>query len=268
MGNSDFIDYRNFDIRQEKSVIQEYSTFQMRPDISKYVLFSTMLLITFSLSAQKNVRKNVREGNKAYQEQKYTEASKLYREAIKENPKSMEANFNLGNAFYRQKQWDKSIEQMNHYLMLEKNDPVKMASAWHNIGNALLQKKEIDKAIEAYKNALRLNPNDEETRYNLAVAQKIKQDQQQNNQNNQNNNKNQDKNQQQQQQQQQQQDQQNKNQKPEKSNEPEQMSQSNARQVLQAIEQDEKETQQKVQQIKAQERQQKAEENRRQNKDW
>jgi tetratricopeptide (TPR) repeat protein len=261
----DSLDLRDFDIRQKKSVIQKHSTFQMKTVISKYVLVVSMLMITFSLSAQKNVRKNIRQGNKAFQEQKYTEASKFYQDAIEENPKSTEANFNLGNAFYRQKQWDKSIEQMNHYLSIEKDDPAKMSAAWHNIGNALLQKKEIEKSIEAYKNALRLNPNDEETRYNLAVAQKIMQDQQQSE-----NQNNQDKNQQQQQneQQQQPQDQQNKNQKPEQPNEPEQMSQSNARQILQAIEQDEKETQQKVQQIKAQERQQKAEENRRQNKDW
>ncbi|MBZ4657926.1 MAG: hypothetical protein JG771_1062, partial [Methermicoccus sp.] len=101
----------------------------MKTVISKYVLVVSMLMITFSLSAQKNVRKNIRQGNKAFQEQKYTEASKFYQDAIEENPKSTEANFNLGNAFYRQKQWDKSIEQMNHYLSIEKDDPAKMSAA-------------------------------------------------------------------------------------------------------------------------------------------
>ena len=42
----------------------------------------------------------------------------------------------------------------------------------------------------------------------------------------------------------------------------------NARQLLQAIEQDEKETQEKVNKIKAEERKQKADENRRRNRDW
>ena len=46
------------------------------------------------------------------------------------------------------------------------------------------------------------------------------------------------------------------------------MSRDNARQLLQAIEQDEKETQEKVQQIRAQEREEKAEDNRRRNKNW
>ena len=46
------------------------------------------------------------------------------------------------------------------------------------------------------------------------------------------------------------------------------MSRDNARQLLQAIEQDERETQEKVNKIKAEERKQKADDNRRQNKDW
>ena len=61
---------------------------------------------------------------------------------------------------------------------------------------------------------------------------------------------------------------QNQNKKPEEQTEPEQMSRDNARQILQAIEQDEKETQKRLNQMKAEERKKKAEENKRQNKDW
>lgn len=242
----------------------------MKLRITKYGLIALLLMISFSLSAQKEVRQNVRKGNKAYNEQKYSEAVRYYQQAIKINPQSKEANFNLSNALYRQKEWDKSIEQMNHYLTTEEENPIKMASAWHNIGNALLHKKDIEKAIEAYKNALRINPDDEETRYNLAVAQKMLKDQQDTS------DKQDQDNQQQQQQQQQNQDQQQQQQppqdkkekRPEEQNAPEQMSRDNARQLLQAIEEDEKETQEKVQQIKAQEREKQAQENRRQNKDW
>lgn len=236
----------------------------MKLQITKYGLMCLLLMVPFSLMAQKEVRQNIRKGNKAYNEQKYSEAVRFYQEAIKENPQSPEANYNLGNVFYKQKEWDKTIEQMNHYLTIVNEDPLKMSAAWHNIGNALLQKKEVEKAIEAYKNALRLNPEDEESRYNLATAQKMLKDNQ--------DNKNQDQHNQQQQQQQnqdqQQQPQDNREKRPEEQNAPEQMSRDNARQLLQAIEQDEKETQEKVQQIKAQQRERQAQENRRQNKDW
>jgi Tetratricopeptide repeat. len=72
----------------------------------------------------------------------------------------------------------------------------KMSAAWHNIGNSLLQKKELEKSMEAYKMALRMNPEDEETRYNLAVVQKMIQDQQQDQQQEQQQQQNQDQQQQ------------------------------------------------------------------------
>ena len=54
-----------------------------------------------------------------------------------------------------------------------------LANINHNLGNSLLKENKIDLAIEAYKTSLRINPNDEDTRYNLAYAQKMKQQQQQ-----------------------------------------------------------------------------------------
>jgi len=44
--------------------------------------------------------------------------------------------------------------------------------AWHNYGNAKLMQKSYEDAIYGYKKALKLNPKDEDTRYNLAYAQR------------------------------------------------------------------------------------------------
>ena len=230
----------------------------------KIVILLISLLSTCSLFAQKAVRKNIKQGNRSYNEQKYEQASQKYEEAIKINPNAPEANYNLGNTYYRQKEWDKSIEQQQHYQLLEKDNGQQVAASWHNIGNALLQKKELKQSMEAYKMALRINPEDDEARYNLAVVQKMINDEEQ------------EQDQQQEQQKDQQQDNQpdspdqpqNQNKKPEDQTEPEQMSRDNARQILQAIEQDEKETQKRLNQMKVEERKKKAQENRRQNKDW
>lgn len=236
----------------------------------KYILFfSVLAMVPISLSAQKDVRKNIRKGNKEYKQQKFSDATKFYSDALTENPSAKEATFNLSNALYKQKEWDKSIEQMNHFISLEQEDPMQISAAWHNIGNAMLQKKELEKSMEAYKMALRLNPQDDETRYNLAVVQKMIQDKEQDEQPDQGEGEqNQEQEQQQDQQNQSQQNQQNQEQRAEQPDQPEQMSRDNARQMLQAIEQDERQTQEKVQQMKAQERQQQAEDNRRQNKNW
>ena len=228
--------------------------------IKALILFIS-LFSAFSLSAQKAVRKNTKQGNRSYKEQKYEQAANSYEEALKINPNALEPNYNLGNTLYKQEKWDESIAQQNHYLQLEKENPEKESSAWHNIGNAFLHEKELEKSMEAYKMALRINPNDDETRYNLAVVQKMINDQEQ----------------EQEQQQDQKQDQNDQPQPPEpqdkpkqaeQQTEPEQMSRENARQILQAIEQDEKETQKRLNEMKAEERKQQAQENRRQNKDW
>jgi len=59
-------------------------------------------------------------------------------------------------------------------------DKFEQAQAYHNIGNAMMEQKQYGPAVEAYKNSLRRNPNDDETRYNLAVAQKLKKKEEQN----------------------------------------------------------------------------------------
>lgn len=236
----------------------------------KYILFfCVMLLIPISLSAQKEVRQNLRKGNKEYKQQKFSDAAKFYNDALTENPSSKEATFNLSNTLYKQKEWDMSIEEMNHFMMLEQEDPMKVSAAWHNIGNAMLQKKDLQKSMEAYKMALRLNPQDDETRYNLAVVQKMIQDEEQDDQPDQGEGEQeQEQEQQQDQQNQSEQNPQNQEQRAEQPDQPEQMSRDNARQMLQAIEQDERQTQEKVQKIKAQEREKQAEDNRRHNKNW
>ncbi len=242
---------------------------KMKGLFTKYGLLLLLTLLPLSVSAQKEVRKNIRKGNKEYNQQKYSEATAFYENAVKGNPSSKEANFNLGNTLYKQKEWDKSVEKYNHFISLEQDNPAEASAGWHNIGNAMLQKKELQKSMEAYKMALRLNPEDEETRYNLAVVQKMIQDQDQQDQG-------EGEQEQQQQEQQQNNDQQNQSpqnqqdqeKKAEQSEQPEQMSRDNARQLLQAIEQDEQQTQEKVQQIKAQEREEQAENNRRNNKNW
>lgn len=222
----------------------------------------SMGILPLSVSAQKEVRKNIRKGNKAYQQQKFSEAFPFYDNAVKANPSSKEATFNLGNTLYKQKEWDKSVEHFNHFISLEQENPTEAAAGWHNIGNAMLQKKDLQKSMEAYKMALRLNPQDNETRYNLAVVQKMIQDQQQDQQ------PDKGEGEQDQQQEQQQQNPQDQEQRAEQPDQPEQMSRDNARQMLQAIEQDEQQTQEKVQQIRAKEREQQAEENKRNNKNW
>lgn len=234
----------------------------------KVKLFSFIAMIFLSTglaSAQKAERKNVREGNKLYTKEKYTESEIAYRKSLEVNPKSIEGNYNLGNSLYKQGKYDEAAKQYQQTIAQEA-DPLKLAQAFHNMGNITMQKKDYAKSVEAYKMSLRLNPSDDETRYNLALAQKLLQDQDQNKDNkDQDQKKDEEKkdDQQQQDQQQQQQDDKKENKTQDQPHQNEQMSQDNAQQMLDAFLQDEKDTQEKVKKAQAQQHQR-----RRTEKEW
>ena len=235
----------------------------------KIKLFMLMILLcsgTTTLYAQKAERSNVRKGNRAYVQKKYTDAEIAYRKSLEVNPHSKEGTFNLGNALFKQKKYQEAAQQYQNVaangekMMKDPDQRLRLAQVFHNMGNIGMAKREFDKSVEAYKQSLRLNPYDDQTRYNLALAQKLLQQQQQQNKDNQNNkDKNKDKNdknkdQQKKDKQQQQNDQkQNKTQQQQQQNE--QMSKDNAQQMLDAFLQDEKNTQDKVRKAQMQQRQ-------------
>ena len=144
----------------------------------KYKLLAfIMTLVPFvNISAQKEAR-NVKEGNKQYVAQKFTEAQKFYEQGVADNSDSYSANFNLGNSLFRQKKYKEALEQYQKAATLTK-EKKEIASAFHNVGNALMEEKNYEKSVEAYKNSLKANPKDDDTRYNLAVAQYLMKKQQ------------------------------------------------------------------------------------------
>ena len=213
-------------------------------------LFTIVFLCSFALLFAQQEAPDVRKGNRAYNNENYTEAEVNYHRALDKNEQSFEAHFNLGDALFRQEKYPEALEQ---YVQAEKclkaNDKLRkeelqnrLAATYHNIGNALYAQQQYDKAVNAYQQSLRNNPKDNDTRYNLVKAmQQLQQQQQQNQDQQQDKNQQQnDSTQQQEQQQQEQQDQQQQQQE-------QQMDQETAEQILQALEQDEQETQEKLQ---------------------
>lgn len=175
-------------------------------------LLSICLFLCLTFAVAQKESKDVRFGNKLYKQNKFTDAEAFYKKGLAKNNQSFEASFNLGDALYRQKKYTEAVDQFVKAASLV-DDKKKIAAAYHNVGNAFFKLKELQKSIDAYKKALKNNPKDEETRYNLALAQKYLQLQQ---------------NQPQKQQ--------------------EKISEENAEQLLEAILQDEKQVQEKVNQ--------------------
>ena len=134
-------------------------------------------------AAAQTVRSHIREGNHGYDKSKYTDAEVEYKKALEKNPKSKEAQFNLGNSYYKQQRFDEAMREYGNSSGSMKS-PEERAEAFYNSGNSLYQSNKYQEAVDAYKQSLRLNPNDEDTRYNLQMARaKLTQQQQQKQQN-------------------------------------------------------------------------------------
>lgn len=188
-------------------------------------------------AAQTPTYRLVRQGNRAFQAKDYKAAEKCYLKALQPEPRNARARFNLADTYLSQ---ENPQEALKHYAEAAKQEPNKLvrAMSYHNMGYVHHKQKQYDKAIDYYKEALRLNPADEDTRYNLALAQKQKKEQKQNQQQQQKQDKKQDRNRQKQDQDQQQQQQQ-----------PDQLSQENVDQLLQLSRQAENQTRRKLEQL-------------------
>ena len=210
---------------------------------SKYILFAVFLLSAAFVSAQKAERDYIRKGNRLFNDSVFVDAEVNYRKALEVNPKSTVSMYNLGNTLSQQQKMQEAMEQYVSASNIEK-DKMKLAQIYHNMGVLLQAGKDYAKAVDAYKMSLRNNPADDETRYNLALAQKMLKDQQQNkDQQKQDQKQDQNKDKQNDQKQDQKKDQQ---QPPKSEKQKNQMSKENAEQLLNSVMQDEKDVQDKV----------------------
>ena len=210
-----------------------------------------VLLASIPAEAQKAERKYIRQGNRQFHDSVFVQAETSYRKAIDVNPKSTVSMYNLANTLLMQGKAKDAMEQYAAVAKMEK-DKSKLAQVFHNMGVVFESQKDYRQAIEAYKQSLRNNPKDDETRYNLALCQKLLKDQQ---------SQSQDQQEQQQEQQQQQQDdkqQQQQDQQQQQQNQPKDsqqqdnnMSKENAEQMLKSVMQDERNVQDKVKQQQA-----------------
>jgi tetratricopeptide (TPR) repeat protein len=217
-------------------------------------IYTFLFLFSLTAIAQKAERKHIREGNNLFEEEKFTEAEIEYRKALEVDRQSPEGIFNLGNALFKQEKPQEAIEQYQQITGTGK-DSVRLSSAWHNMGNSFMQAQDFGKAIDAYKQALIHNYKDDQTRYNLAVAQAMLKKQQEQQQQQQQQQQEQEQEQEQQQEQQEQQEQERpeqQNQADQQEQQQEQISREKAQQLLDALMQDEQEVQEKVKKLQMQ----------------
>ena len=133
---------------------------------------------------------DIKEAKEAYAKHNYEKAAALYEKNSNTNHNG-ESYYNAGNAYYKQKKYDKAIKS---YEKATFNDKIQRAQNFANMGNAYVKqakKGSLQKAEKFYEESLKLHE-DKQTRENLEeVKKRLKQQQkqQQNKKNNQDKNK-------------------------------------------------------------------------------
>ncbi len=145
----------------------------------KWILIGILTLASAEGFCQAE-RKFIRRGNRDYGDKKYQESEIQYRKALEKDPKSVPADYNLGNALYRQQQYDAAASRYITLAEKEKSSR-ELNRQYYNLGNALYQAGKYKESIEAYKNALRKTPGDMDAKHNLQLALRKLQDQNQKN---------------------------------------------------------------------------------------
>lgn len=105
----------------------------------------------------------------AYEKGQYAEAEALYGSI---DDKNDDLHYNLGDVYYKEKKYDEALKEYEQV-----HESALKAKTLHNIGNAYAYTQKIDEAIAAYEAALKLGE-DEDTRYNLELLKKKKEEQQ------------------------------------------------------------------------------------------
>ena len=193
------------------------------------LLIIALCLLPFGALAQTE-KEIIKKGNEAYTKNEFDKAAAEYQKVTAKTPANSTAQYNLGNALYKNKKTDEAVSAYDNAAgsLTVKEDKGK---AFYNKGVVYQNEKKLQECIRAYKSALKLNPQDEDARQNLQKAlQQIKQQQQK-----QNDDKNKNK--------------QDQKEKEEKKPQPSKISKKDAEEKLKALLQQEKNLQEKLKKV-------------------
>ena len=148
---------------------------------SAIVLQVGLFTSTAAISQKAEPQPEIYKGNELYKKQQYDKANEQYQKALSKDPSNPIANYNSGNADFRQNKFDDAIKSFDNTI--DTKDKSLQQQAYYNKGVAFSKQQKLQESIDAWKEALRLNPNDKDTRENLEKAlRELKKKQQEENQ--------------------------------------------------------------------------------------
>lgn len=129
------------------------------------------------LYAEESDRRDVRKGNREFDDGNFREAVVDYQKALLRDSTSFAASYNMANALYR---LDNVAEGKKILDTLAAVAPESEYAAdyYYNLGNMALAGKNYKEAVDAYRNSLLRNPGDTDAKENYIYAKKKLEDEQ------------------------------------------------------------------------------------------
>ena len=163
--------------------------------IVKYMALVVALFLCSEVSAQQMKERGlVRRGNREFKREKFEKSVDSYQEALKHDPNSFEAKYDLASALYRTERYEKAEKTLQAIVNDSTRTELERGEVAYNLGNTQFAQQKYKEALSSYRHAMRCNPNDEDAKFNYAFTKRLiqQQEQQQQQQQNQDQDQNQD----------------------------------------------------------------------------
>ncbi|MGD8628967.1 MAG: tetratricopeptide repeat protein, partial [bacterium] len=120
----------------------------------------------------------ISKGNQQYAENNNEAALENYMKAQGLDSTHAVPHFNAGDALYRM---GKFPEGAHEFLKAAASETDSMAAmSYYNLGNSMMKASDLKSAVEAYKRSLLMNPDDQDAKFNLELAMRMMEQQDQN----------------------------------------------------------------------------------------
>ncbi len=129
-----------------------------------------------ALLSDNKAMKNLRKGNKLFEEGKYKEALTVFNKLIGKYPEMFELRINTGNIFYKTGDYQKAIQEFSLVAKQAESQRAKLgdevaddiiAKAYAGVGNCYVKMKDLKKAKDYYEKSVNAYKNNAGVAFNL-----------------------------------------------------------------------------------------------------
>jgi Ca-activated chloride channel family protein len=152
------------------------------------IVWLALLLVLGGWDLFRSQNPHVEQGNEHFRDGRYDQAIEAYRKAQAQMPEEPGIRFDLGVALYQKAMNTAAGPEREGLLAAASREFEQAGNAWdpklksaaaYNLGNTRFQEGKYAEAAEEYKKAIRRDPRNQDARYNLELALRRKQQQNQ-----------------------------------------------------------------------------------------